>query len=130
MRVEYHPAVEAELREIQGYYDQQSPGLGTRFLDEFERQLVALVAHMNTRRRRWLGGSLLGASVLTALMLISLGMPLVSLERGDSHEVSGGSAMFQMWIIDVGWPMVVLLATSLIGFVLLVFPNHGGTKAR
>ena len=44
MRVEYHPAVEAELREIQAYYDQQSPGLGAQFLDEFERQVFALAA--------------------------------------------------------------------------------------
>ena len=44
MRVEYHPAVEGELREIQGYYEKQSPGLGGQFLDEFERQVVALAA--------------------------------------------------------------------------------------
>lgn len=44
MRVEYHPAVEAELREIQRYYDEQSPGLGTQFIDEFERQVLLLAA--------------------------------------------------------------------------------------
>ena len=44
MRVDYHPAVEAELREIQGYYDDKSPGLGSLFLDEFERQVLALAA--------------------------------------------------------------------------------------
>lgn len=42
--VEYHPAVEAELRDIQQYYDDRSPGLGTQFLDEFERQVFALAA--------------------------------------------------------------------------------------
>jgi toxin ParE1/3/4 len=44
MRVEYHPAVEAELREIQCYYEERSPGLGTEFIDEFERQVLALAA--------------------------------------------------------------------------------------
>jgi toxin ParE1/3/4 len=44
MRVEYHPAVEAELREIRRYYEERSPGLGARFIDEFERQVLALAA--------------------------------------------------------------------------------------
>lgn len=44
MRVEYHPAVEAELREIKRYYDEQSPGLGAQFISEFERQILALAA--------------------------------------------------------------------------------------
>ena len=44
MRVDYHPAIEAELREIKGYYDDQSPGLGSEFIDEFERQVLALAA--------------------------------------------------------------------------------------
>ena len=44
MKVEYHPAVEAELRQIQRYYENQSPGLGTRFVDDFERQVLALAA--------------------------------------------------------------------------------------
>ena len=44
MRVEYHPAVESELREIQTYYQERAPGLGGEFIDEFERQVLALVA--------------------------------------------------------------------------------------
>lgn len=44
MRVEYHPAVEAELRDIRQYYDERSPGLGLQFIDEFERQVLALAA--------------------------------------------------------------------------------------
>jgi toxin ParE1/3/4 len=44
MKLEYHPAVEAELREIQGYYEDRTPGLGTQFIDEFERQVLALAA--------------------------------------------------------------------------------------
>ena len=44
MKVEYHPAVEAELREIQRYYEERSPGLGTQFIDEFERQVLAVAA--------------------------------------------------------------------------------------
>lgn len=42
MRVEYHPAVEAEFREIKRRYEDCSPGLGIQFLDEFERQVLAL----------------------------------------------------------------------------------------
>ena len=44
MRVEYHPAVEIELRDIQRYYEERSPGLGSKFIDEFERQVLALTA--------------------------------------------------------------------------------------
>ncbi len=44
MRVEYHPALEAELRQIQRYYDDRSPGLGAEFIDEFERQVLKLAA--------------------------------------------------------------------------------------
>jgi toxin ParE1/3/4 len=44
MRVEYHPAVEAELREIRWHYEDRSPGLGTQFVDEFERQVLLLAA--------------------------------------------------------------------------------------
>lgn len=44
MKIEYHPALEGELREIRDYYDRQSPGLGAQFIDEFERQVVALAA--------------------------------------------------------------------------------------
>lgn len=50
MRVEYHPAVELELREIQRYYDERSPGLGDRFIDEFERQVLLLA----TTPERWM----------------------------------------------------------------------------
>jgi plasmid stabilization system protein ParE len=45
MSVEYHPAVEAELREIRKYYDDRSPGLGKEFLDEYERMVFRIAAH-------------------------------------------------------------------------------------
>ena len=44
MRVEYHPAVEHELREIIEYYDKCAPGLGAEFLNEFERQILKIVS--------------------------------------------------------------------------------------
>jgi plasmid stabilization system protein ParE len=44
MRIEYHPAIEQELREIIAYYNQCSPGLGTEFLNEFESQIIAIAA--------------------------------------------------------------------------------------
>ena len=44
MRVEYHPAVEAELVEIRNYYEARAAGLGARFIDEFERQVLAIAA--------------------------------------------------------------------------------------
>ena len=50
MSVEYHPAVEAELKAIQSYYEDRSPGLGLRFADEFERQVLELAA----RPERWM----------------------------------------------------------------------------
>ncbi len=40
MRVEYHPVIEDELREIVEYYDKCSPELGVEFLNEFERVML------------------------------------------------------------------------------------------
>jgi plasmid stabilization system protein ParE len=50
MRVEYHPAIEHELREIIGYYNLCSQGLGLEFLNEFERHVLK-VASMPTQWR-------------------------------------------------------------------------------
>lgn len=48
MRVEYHPAIEIELREIVKYYNACSKELGSAFLDEFEKQVLRIAA-MPTR---------------------------------------------------------------------------------
>ncbi len=50
MRVEYHPAIEHELRKIIGYYNLCSPGLGLEFLNEFERHVLK-IASMPTQWR-------------------------------------------------------------------------------
>ena len=44
MRVEYHPAIEQELREIIEYYNLCSQGLGSEFLNEFERQILKITS--------------------------------------------------------------------------------------
>ena len=44
MRVEYHPKLADDLSEIRNYYEAQSPGLGDRFVDEFERQILEIAA--------------------------------------------------------------------------------------
>jgi plasmid stabilization system protein ParE len=48
MRIDYHPAIAAELEEIRDHYESCSGGLGTGFIDEFERQILAIAA-MPTR---------------------------------------------------------------------------------
>ena len=48
MRVEYHPAIEHELREVIKHYNKCTHGLGAEFLNEFERQILK-VASMPTR---------------------------------------------------------------------------------
>ena len=50
MHVEYHPAIEHELREIIEYYNLCSQGLGFEFLNEFERPVLK-VASMPTQWR-------------------------------------------------------------------------------
>ena len=42
MKIEYHPAIENELRAIIKYYNQCFPNLGLEFLDEFERQILKI----------------------------------------------------------------------------------------
>ena len=44
MIVEYHPAVEDELKEARDFYDERLPGLGTRFVEEFENQVFRIAA--------------------------------------------------------------------------------------
>ena len=44
MRVEYHPAIEIELREIVNYYNACSKEFGSAFLDEFEKQVLRIAA--------------------------------------------------------------------------------------
>jgi toxin ParE1/3/4 len=44
MTVEYHPAVERELREIRDFYEGRVAGLGREFIDEFERQILRIAA--------------------------------------------------------------------------------------
>jgi plasmid stabilization system protein ParE len=48
MRIDYHPAIADELEEIREHYEACSPGLGSDFVDEFERQ-VLMIAAMPTR---------------------------------------------------------------------------------
>lgn len=42
MIIEYHPAVEGELAEIRDWYNGRVPGLGSEFIDEFERQILRI----------------------------------------------------------------------------------------
>jgi len=44
MKVEYHPAIARELEEIRDHYEGQSIGLGTDFVNEFERQVLSIAA--------------------------------------------------------------------------------------
>lgn len=48
MSIEYHPAIENELKEIIKYYDKCSQGLGKEFLNEFEQQILKMTS-MPTR---------------------------------------------------------------------------------
>lgn len=48
MKIEYHPALEGELKQVRDYYEERSSGLGVAFVDEFERQVLAIAA-MPTR---------------------------------------------------------------------------------
>ena len=50
MRIEYHPAIESELREIVEYYNKCSSGLGAEFLNEFERQILKI----SSMPKRWI----------------------------------------------------------------------------
>lgn len=48
MRIEYHPAIEAELAEIRDCYNERSQDLGKEFVNEFESQVLRIAA-MPTR---------------------------------------------------------------------------------
>jgi toxin ParE1/3/4 len=45
MKIEYHPAVEQDLRKIIDYYEECSYGLGHEFLVDFERQILKIAAN-------------------------------------------------------------------------------------
>lgn len=61
MRLEYHPRVKLELKQARDFYEQQIPGLGTQFIDEFERQVLQIAA----MPKRW---RLIQVDVRRALM--------------------------------------------------------------
>ncbi|HEY3854685.1 MAG TPA: type II toxin-antitoxin system RelE/ParE family toxin [Verrucomicrobiae bacterium] len=44
MTIEYHPTVQRELKDIRDWYNEKVPGLGGRFVDEFERQTLQIAA--------------------------------------------------------------------------------------
>ncbi len=48
MKIEYHPAIAAELAEIRDLYNERSLNLGEDFLNEFEKQVLRIAA-MPTR---------------------------------------------------------------------------------
>ena len=50
MTVEYHPAIEREIKEIRDFYEGRAPGLGGEFVDEFERQVLRIAA----APKRWM----------------------------------------------------------------------------
>ena len=47
MRLTYHPAAEAELNEAIMFYANRAPGLGERFLQEFDATTAAIQATPN-----------------------------------------------------------------------------------
>jgi plasmid stabilization system protein ParE len=49
MRVSYHPDAEAELVEAAQFYEARVPGLGSRFIDEFDASIEGL----RTAPERW-----------------------------------------------------------------------------
>jgi toxin ParE1/3/4 len=61
MRIEYHPALEAELREIRDYYESCSVGLGEEFVQAFESQAMKISA----MPERWM---VVGSDIRRALM--------------------------------------------------------------
>jgi toxin ParE1/3/4 len=50
MTVEYHSAIQRELEEIRDWYNNRVPGLGTQFIDEFDRHALKIAASP----RRWM----------------------------------------------------------------------------
>ncbi len=44
MKIEYHPAIEFELKEIIKFYNKISQRLGAEFLNEFEKQVLRISA--------------------------------------------------------------------------------------
>jgi len=50
MRIDYHPAIAAELKKIRDYYNSQSDNLGLDFVNEFDKQVL----HIATMPDRWM----------------------------------------------------------------------------
>lgn len=44
MRIEYHPAIEAELAEFRDFHNERSQNLGDDFINEFEKQVLRIAA--------------------------------------------------------------------------------------
>lgn len=44
MRIEFHPELQFELKEIRDFYEARSKDLGKAFVDEFERQILRIAS--------------------------------------------------------------------------------------
>jgi hypothetical protein len=82
---------------------------------------------MKTFTRKRLGGVLLGASLLAAVVLIVSGTQLFFLERSDTHTLASGRVTKQMWTVH--WSLIVLAGMSIVGISLLVLPKREKTNA-
>jgi hypothetical protein len=70
---------------------------------------------------------LLGASLVTAAVLIVAGTQLSPLVRSDTHSFAGGSVTTQVWTVH--WSLIALAVTSILGIILLVVPKREKTNA-
>lgn len=44
MKVQYHPSLKSELKEVRNYYETCSHGLGGEFVEEFEKEVLKIAA--------------------------------------------------------------------------------------
>jgi hypothetical protein len=93
MTVEYHPAVERELREILDFYESRVPGLGREFIDEFERQILRIAATPGSMD----GAYWRPASGSDAAISLSYLFPATRSKPGAYHDCKTSAPTSSLW---------------------------------
>jgi hypothetical protein len=85
---------------------------------------------MKTSTRRWFGVALIGASILSGWLVAALGIFPESLVASDTHSSGTTTTTTSVYLVEVPlWFRMILLASIIIGLLLLIWPKHEKTNA-
>jgi hypothetical protein len=85
---------------------------------------------MKTSTRRWFGAALIGASILSGWLVAMSDIFPKTVVTSETHSSGATTATMSVYSIEVPlWLRMILLASIIIGLLLLIWPKHERTNA-